>query len=148
MKFYLIFTLLGAFLLQAAEMTLVRDGKPEAVILLDAEKNTKSAQMGAFELQYHVRLITGAELPIVTEAPAGKLVIKIGGENGDIKEEATRIRFTPNKILLTGGDTADYGKVDYKKPGTFPSVNYHWKGSLFAVYDFLEDYCDVHFYNK
>ena len=135
----------AAALVHAAEVTLVKQGIPEAVILLD-KKATKSAQMGAFELQYHIKLITGAELPIVTEAPAGKLVIKIGGENGDIKEEATRIRFTPNKILLTGGDTADYGKVDYKRPGTFPSVNYHWKGSLFAVYDFLEDYCDVHFY--
>ena len=45
MKFYLIFTFLGAFLLQAAEMTLVRDGKPEAVILLDAEKNTKNREL-------------------------------------------------------------------------------------------------------
>lgn len=144
MWFILLLMSLSA-VVSAAEATLVRLGKPEAVILLD-KKPTKSAQMGAFELQYHVKLITGVELPIVTEAPAGKLVIKIGGENEDIKEEATRIRFSENKILLTGGDTADYGKVDYQKPGTFPSVNYHWKGSLFAVYDFLEDYCDVHFY--
>ena len=63
----------------AAEVTLVRQGKAESVILLD-RKATKSAQMGAFELQYHVKLITGAELPIVTEAPKGKLVIKIGGD--------------------------------------------------------------------
>ena len=68
----------AAALVHAAEVTLVKQGIPEAVILLD-KKATKSAQMGAFELQYHVKLITGAELPIVTEAPAGKLVIKIGG---------------------------------------------------------------------
>ncbi|MBT7162551.1 MAG: hypothetical protein HN904_07210, partial [Victivallales bacterium] len=47
----------------AKGITLVRDGKPEAVIVL-GEKATRSAQMGAFELQHHVRLITGAELPI------------------------------------------------------------------------------------
>ena len=46
--------------IHAAEVTLVRLGKPEAVILLD-KKATKSAQMGALELQYHVKLITGAE---------------------------------------------------------------------------------------
>ncbi|OQA85016.1 MAG: hypothetical protein BWY31_02148 [Lentisphaerae bacterium ADurb.Bin242] len=129
------------------DVTLVRDGNPESVIVLE-KKPTRSAQMGAFELQHHIKLITGAELPIVRgEAPAdAKTVIRIGGENQSIKEEASVIRFKGNTILLTGGDTADYEEVDYRKQATFPPVNYHWKGSLFAVYDFLEDYCGVHFY--
>ncbi|MBQ6470584.1 MAG: DUF4838 domain-containing protein [Victivallales bacterium] len=145
LRFLLTLFALVTLLCQGGEVTLVEDGQPKAVILLD-QKATRSAQMGAFELQHHVRLITDVELPIVTSAPADRLVIKVGGENDDIKEEATRIRFGGNRILLTGGDSGDYGKVDYQRPGTFPPVDYHWKGSLFAVYDFLEEYCDVHFY--
>jgi len=110
------------------DVTLVRDGNPESVIVLE-KKPTRSAQMGAFELQHHIKLITGAELPIVRgEAPAdAKTVIRIGGENQSIKEEASVIRFKGNTILLTGGDTADYREVDYRKNNTFPPVNYHWK---------------------
>ena len=145
LKAFLTLFFLMTVICLGAEFTLVKDGQAEAVILLD-QKATRSAQMGAFELQHHVKLITDAELPIVTSAPADRLVIKIGGEKEDIREEATRIRFGENRILLTGGDTADYAKVNYQNHGTFPSVNYHWKGSLFAVYDFLEEYCDVHFY--
>ena len=141
----------GAVMLSCAavfgDVVLVQNGKPEAEIVL-SKPATKSAQLGAFELQHHIRLITGAELPILTGKASGKAktVIRIGGENQSIKEEASVIKFRPGEILLTGGDTADYGKVDYKRSGTYPSVNYHWKGSLFAVYDFLEDYCGVRFY--
>ena len=129
------------------DVVLVKDGKPLAEIVLN-KPATKSAQLGAFELQYHIKLITGAQLPILTGKASGKAktVIRIGGENQSIKEEASVIKFRPGEILLTGGDTADYGKVDYKRSGTYPSINYHWKGSLFAVYDFLEDYCGVRFY--
>ena len=146
MKFYLIFTLLGAFLLQAAEMTLVRDGKPQAVILLNADRNTKSAQMGALELQHHVRKATGATLPIVTAPQAGKISIRIGG--GDVsglQGDAHRIRVGKDYILLTGCDTQDFGKVEYDKVGTFPHALQYQNGSLFAVYDFLETYCGVRF---
>ena len=55
----------------SADTTLVRDGKPVSVIVLEA-KPTRSAQMGAFELQHHVKLITGATLPIVQKVPAKK----------------------------------------------------------------------------
>ena len=139
--------LLAAETAMSEEVTLVRDGKPTAAIVLEA-KPTRSAQMGAFELQHHVKLITGATLPIHTKtAPKGtETVIRIGGSNAGLKEETSIIKFTKGEILLTGGDTLDYGKVNYKKEGTFPPIDYHWKGSLFAVYDFLEYYCGVGFY--
>ena len=81
-------------LLGAAELTLVKDGKANSVILLD-DQATKSAQLGAFELQHHIRLITGVELPITTKKPTdGKIAIKIGGENKGIPYEGLRIRFS------------------------------------------------------
>lgn len=133
-------------LLAFCDFTLVRNGEAEAVILLDA-KATKSAQLGAFELQHHVKLMTGAQLPILQgKAPAGKNIIKIGGDNKGLTGDSSKIEFKGNTLLLTGNDSLIYGKVDYNKPTTFPQVEYECKGSLFAVYDFLEYYCGVRFY--
>ncbi len=131
-----------------ADFAIVRDGKPASVIVL-SEKATKSAQMGAFELQHHVKMMTGAELPIVAgnnPAASGRNIIRIGGENADLKGESNRIRFQGNELLLTGNDTLDFGKVDYQDCRTFPPSEYHCKGSLFAVYDFLEIHCGFRFY--
>ena len=130
-------------LLAFCDFTLVRNGEAEAVILLD-EKATKSAQLGAFELQHHVKLMTGVQLPILTgKAPAGKNIIKIGGDNKGLTGDSSKIEFKGNTLLLTGNDSLIYGKVDYNKPTTFPQVEYECKGSLFAVYDFLRGtvYC-------
>ena len=135
-----------ALLFGATELTLVQNGKANAVILLD-NPATKSAQLGAFELQHHVKLITGVELPITNKKPTdGKVIIKIGGENKGIPYEGLRIRFSDNRILLTGNDTQDFRKVDYKRSGTFPSMFNISNGSLHAVYDFLEIHCGVRFY--
>ena len=51
----------------AASLKLVRNGEPRASIVLAAEP-TRAASMAAGELQEHVRLITGANLPIVRDA--------------------------------------------------------------------------------
>lgn len=147
MKLIFFVVILSTFCIQAAEMTLVRDGKPEAVILLNAGKNTRSAQMGALELQHHIKKATGATLPIVTEPQKGKISIRIGG--GDVsglQGDAHRIRTGKDFILLTGSDTQDFGQVDYSKASTFPLALHFRNGSLFAVYDFLETYCGVRFF--
>ena len=145
-RLFLFCALLPFLLWGGKTFTLVRDGKANAVILLE-KKATRSAQMGAFELQHHIKLITGAVLPITDKIPEkGKIVIKIGGENKGLKLETLRIRFSPGRILLTGNDTADHRKVDYQKPGTFPGHIAVSNGSLYAVYDFLENCCGVRFY--
>ena len=55
--------LLLAVNVAAAEMILVKDGVPQAEIVLEAKPST-SAQLGAFALNHHVKMITGAEFPI------------------------------------------------------------------------------------
>lgn len=147
MKKFLLFSTLSAISVLFADFTIVKDGKPAAAIVL-GDRPVKSAQMGAFELQHHVKMMTGATLPIVKkEKEAGKLnIIQIGGENADLKGESNRIRFSGRKLLLTGGDKKDYGKVDYNNYRTFPGNDYHCRGSLYAVYDFLEYYCGFRFY--
>ena len=149
-RFFKILFLLAALiplLIRGEEnYTIVRNGKAEAVILLD-KRATRSAQLGAFELQHHIQLITGVRLPITDSIPEkNKLVIKVGGENSGLPFEALRIRFSENRILLTGHDTADFRKVDYQKSGTFPGFFSVSNGSLYAVYDFLESFCGVRFY--
>ena len=37
----------------------------------------------------------------------------------------------------------DFGTVNYRDPRTFPSFNQNLHATLYAVYDFLEDCCDV-----
>jgi len=140
--------LLSAGAATSAGVTLVADGRSEAVIELE-DNPTKAAQLGAFELQHHVQLITGATLPIAkaSEKPGASVRIKIGGGNQDWKPgEKMVIKFSGNDILITGYDTPDYGPVDYAKEGTFPKYEYAYHGSLFAVYDFLENYSGVRFY--
>ena len=50
----------------AASLILVRDQQPAASIVV-AQEPTRAASLAAHELQYHVALITGAKLPIVTD---------------------------------------------------------------------------------
>ena len=145
-KILLVFSCLFVSLEVLADFQIVKDGKPAASILL-TQPATKSAQLGALELQYHIRLMTGAELPIVSDQKkiTGNC-IRIGGKNDGMRGDSSRILFQGNTLLLTGSDTPIYTKVDYKHHGTFPQIEYECKGSLFAVYDFLENYCGVRFY--
>ena len=48
----------------SADFQLVKEGRPAAVILL-GDKPSKNEQIGAYELQFHIRKMTGAELPVV-----------------------------------------------------------------------------------
>ncbi|MDD5706569.1 MAG: hypothetical protein PHR35_11635, partial [Kiritimatiellae bacterium] len=63
------------------DLTLVKDGAPAAAIVLAAQP-TRAAQLAAFELQHHVRLITRATLPIVSEDATVPGVRILVGESG------------------------------------------------------------------
>ena len=146
MKHLLILSALLPLLLLRADFEIVRGGEPRAVIVLE-QKPTRSAQMGAFELQHCVKLITGATLPIVRGEPAqdGKNIIRIGGGNEGMEKESNKIEFNGNTLLITGHDSPLRWGVNYQDPVTFPQM-YEYKGTLFGVYDFLELYCGVFFY--
>ena len=49
-------------------ITLVTDGKPNSTIVV-AENSTPSANLAALELQYHIKKITGAVLPVFAFSP-------------------------------------------------------------------------------
>ncbi len=129
----------------ANEMTLVENGIPKAVIVLE-KKPTRSAQMGALELRHHIKLITGAELQIAEKPLPDMISIRIGGGDQNSSGENIRIKFQKDSIEISGKDSPDFTKVDYGRSATYPSAQQAYNGSLYAVYDFLDDYCGVHFY--
>lgn len=104
--------LLGSTAL-GAPFTLVRDGEPVARIALAAEP-TQAARFAAAELQLHVRLITGATLPIVPEAEAGDGPLILVGEgrrsralglrSSDFDTQEYAIRFAGDDLVLIGRD--------------------------------------------
>ncbi len=143
----------------AESVTLVKDGQPRAVIVLGGEP-TKAAQFGARELQDQLKAITGATVPIKTEAAADETAVYVGESdpvrkaglgNNQFKEQEYVVKFLPNGIILTGLDAPDRSKVGYdpEKPDSWTNLPGFWeeKGSLNAVYDFLERFCAVRYFN-
>ncbi len=139
----------------APSLWLVKDGTPSATILLGKEP-ARAAQLAAFELQHHVREITGAALPIAQEpAPAQGVRILVGEseaaaalglKSADLKPQEYLIRFLPDALALVGRDKEDRGPVQYDIPESFPGF-WDERGSLHAVYEFLERFCNVRWFN-
>ena len=107
----------------AAALELVRDGKPTASIVM-AREPTRAAQFAAFELQWHIRQITGATLPIVRDAFKAKGVkILVGPSQATAavgltardlaKPQEYVIRFLPGALVLAGRDADDKTAVAY-----------------------------------
>lgn len=139
----------------ATDYSLVMDGKTEASIVL-AEKPTRAAQLGAYELRHVVQLITGAELPILKgKLPASGLKIFVGNSSftemsgidpKGFSREEYELKFGLDWIAMVGNDLPDFGTVSYSDEKTFPSCQYDLHSTLYAVYDFLEKCCGVRFY--
>ena len=97
-----------------AALVLVQDGQPRATIVL-AEKPTASAQLAAYELQYHVRRMSGATLPIVREPQAvtGTVVLvgesdatrALGYRSSDFQPSEYLIEAAANRLVLIGATT-------------------------------------------
>jgi hypothetical protein len=140
----------------AVSLDLVRDGEPTATIVV-AQQPTRSAQLAASELQYHVRKITGATLPIANDEQTvvGNRVLvgesqataSLGLKRDDFAPQEYLIRFQPGTLILLGRDKDDRGKLDYDNAdaSTFPGFSDE-QSTCYAVYDFLERYCQVRWY--
>lgn len=146
-------------------LVLVRDGRPEAAIVLDATP-TRAAQLAAFELQYHVRKITGALLPIVKGQDAGQSrpvhsvriwvgdtarARELGLTRESLRTQEYAIRLLPGELILVGRDKDDRGAVTYDgdNPAVCEGLPSFWdeQATLYAAYDFLERFCGVRWLN-
>jgi len=142
-------------------LTLVVGGKPMSSIVLPA-KPTRAARLGAFELQHHVRLMTGATLPMVTEGSkeAGRVRVMIGATGeaaaAGLKPDSWEpqeyaVRFRGNTLILAGQDEQRFEEVKYglEDPFAFRTWPgpYEPQGTLHAVYHFLEHSCGVRWFD-
>ncbi|MGC8976621.1 MAG: DUF4838 domain-containing protein [Candidatus Ratteibacteria bacterium] len=156
-RFFVFGFMFLSLFLNGKEYILVKNGNPNCSIVI-SEKPKKSAQLAAYELQYHIRQITGAEVPIVKDNEEVKGLKILVGESKyteelklgkDLKTQEYIIKFLPDSIVLLGKDKDDYGEVKYGVPDgwkTFPDF-YDEQGTLYATYDFLERYCGVRWFN-
>jgi len=143
----------------AAAVTLVSNGTPAASIVLGKEP-TRSAQFAAYELQYHLKKITGAELPIVTdeaEVTGPRLLVgeseataALGLPGKPFNSQEYLIRFLPDALVLMGNDADDRTEVNYDEDDvlafrTWPDF-FTEHATCYAVYDFLERFCGVRWF--
>jgi hypothetical protein len=139
---------LGALLLLSAVspgMTLVKDGEP-ACVIVTSNNPFPSQQVAAEELQHHLKLMSGAEVPIVREADLQETdgIVILVGQSDRLKAlgidttmlapESILVKTAGQVLVLAGedGGTVDPYTVEYDSS----SVR---QGTLYAVYDFLQD---------
>ena len=143
----------------ATEYVLVKGGQPRAAIIL-SERPTQSAQLGALELRHHVKLITGAELPVLNDPGIfdglklfvgwSEAVKKLGITANGFKSQEYTVKFLPGAIVLAGRDKPNFDPAAYdaenpiaaKLPSPWDEI-----GTLYAVHDFLRDCCGVRWLN-
>jgi len=160
------FALAGCVLLLAAHgagaatptLTIVRDGQPKAAIVLPANP-TCAAQFAAQELRWHVAQMTGAELPMLREGealPGGQVLIRVGDTaaarraglfQGQFGPQEYAVRPVTGGLVLVGRDADRRDPVVLDPNDLAAGANWpgFWeeRGTLDAVYDFLERCCGV-----
>ncbi|HPN85242.1 MAG TPA: DUF4838 domain-containing protein, partial [Victivallales bacterium] len=98
----------------ADEQFIVKDGKPNAQIVIAAENRPRMTTLAALELQYFIQKMSGARLPIVTSPDASvpvKIYVgksqeteKLGVKTDDLKYGAFRIASGADWLALVGDD--------------------------------------------
>ena len=135
-------------LMQAVPVTLVSSGKANAVIVLD-DKPTAASQMAALEINYFLKKMSGTELKVVKASDKVNAPHKIFITSkipGKIIGEYWKVACDGKNITLSGKDSPVYNKVDYANVDTFPRYDFHYNGSLFAAYQFMEDALNIRFF--
>jgi len=113
---------------------LVKDGVSEYVIVR-GENATEDEIKASTELQSYLKQISGAELPIVTDAtPAAAKEIVIGLTNREKEGQFDRAELEYDGFIIK----TEAGKL-WLVGGTY-------KGPLYAVYELLESYLDCRFF--
>ncbi|HPM80156.1 MAG TPA: DUF4838 domain-containing protein [Candidatus Anammoximicrobium sp.] len=142
------------------QVTLARDGKAAATIVV-AKQPARAAQFAAYELQWHLKQITGGDFLIVQDDKPVDGVAILVGDSAPVRALGIRpdqlqkqeyiIRFGPEALVLVGRDKDDHGTVQYHQTpnqqaiDTWPGI-WDEQGTMYAVYDFLERHCNVRWF--
>lgn len=120
-----------------------------------AERATQAARFGALDLQWHLREMTGRTLPVVKDSEAGAGFKFLVGPSrftrtdaGALTDQQYAVEVREGAVEMVGADEQKFGGVEFEatgtgirfagKPGMFEA-----QGSMYAVYQFLEDWCGV-----
>lgn len=141
-------------------LTLAQEGHPAATIVV-AKQPTRAAQFAACELQWHLKQITGGDFAIVHDDQAvpglsirvgdSRSVRALGIQPDQLAKQEYVIHFTPEALVLAGRDKDDRGTVQYDPTpsqqalDTWPGI-WDEQGTMYAVYDFLERFCNVRWF--
>ncbi len=140
-----------------ASLVLVRNRQPRATIVL-GEKPTASAQLAAYELQYHLRKMSVATLPIVREPQSVTGTVVLVGESNatralgyrseDFEVSEYLMEATDGRLVLIGRDHERRVEVDYD--GDLREMILQMSpdplGTCFAVHTLLERCLGVRWY--
>lgn len=142
--------------IQPKRISIVKNNSPKAAIVIP-DKATPTEKYAAEELQYHVEKASSAKLPICSERhkPSGfKSCIYIGNcrktRNAGINVSALPpsghiIKTVDNDLFLAGKDRCRSKASN--GAGSIAGIGNHWcadwQGTLFAVYDLLENEMNV-----
>lgn len=128
----------------AAERVLVENGVARSVIVVEGDAS-ELTRLAADELQRHIQLASGAELPIVTPGQAeqlpertvrvvigpGSLAKRLGVDAAKLEPEQYRIKTVDNHVVFAGDDAGDLDTLTTKTVSASPVT-------LWAVCHFLD----------
>lgn len=122
---------------------------PETCVIVVPSKKTAITDYAVEELQLHLKLITGREVPVVNRPKAGQFPIGVGlvppGAKTPLAAEEGRWVVGPKGIWLYGRDQVN--KKAVRGGGAARDIALASKtqaGTLYAVYEFLENALGVH----
>lgn len=122
---------------------------PSSCVIVVPAKKTAVIDYAVEELQFHLKLITGCDVPVVKRPQAGQFPIGVGLLPPEVKTslevEEGRWVVTPKGIFLYGRDAVN--KKALRGGGTARDIAMASKtqaGTLYAVYEFLENALGVH----
>lgn len=115
----------------AADVTIVRDGQPAAVIVLQPDAPDQLAE-AVTEMQALIQRSTGAALQLAEAAPAGLAEVHVG-----------RTAYVQGLGLELGDLDGDGFVIRFPRPDTVVIVGPTDWGTEFGLYEFLERYVGV-----
>ena len=150
--------------IQASEFVLVRDGQPVATIVTAAAP-TDVAAFAAQELQYHVQKITGATLPIKSDAEkveGAKILVGPSAATAQLGVDAKPVQGSrvSDPLCRQRADSVGQGcaerATNVEKARNWSSADegtrlppppmFDDQATSYAVHDFLERFCDVRWF--
>jgi hypothetical protein len=137
----------GGVALAEEEFVLVENGEAKAVIVIP-DQPVESVELAARELREHITASTGVDLRVVRERASRSIAkttfLYLGDTDQSRKRliETSRMQFCGARIEVGPAFAVIAGRDD---PGPWDSMRYS-SGTLFAVYDFLENELGVRWY--